>query len=753
MNNLPHENSKNEFLTLFQFDNLDLDFGISKLLIFKQQVIQNLIDTLPQLNLPRDKTNELCHYLREFFFKYYNKGILYDHGNQIMPFNGEQVFLQWVNKDQYYVKSLDLSHDSGIKIIRDYFIHKDLKGFLEKKLEFFIKNEILGFEDINELEMEAFQICVKRAKQVNEVALQIIELLNEIETFQLKLWKKIPLVLKTDYVITLDKVEEFAGVKYLKRIESQILNNKEQLKEWDELFKTKVNNISDLTEKKGISQSNFKSLPIDTKHFDEEFKWELISVLSKNNNLDDILDGTLIKSDNFQALNLLMKKWGKEVKLIYIDPPFNTGNDKFLYKNDYLDSSWLVMMYNRLIQAKDILDKNGSIFVRIDNNGNHYMRFLLDMVFGKSNFRNEIIINKTRAKQQRKKPFIQQTESLFFYSVTDKYFFNQVELPRKEPKWYELLDFPRSNQIPRTVLGKKYYPPSNRRWGLSQERINQFERKGKTRINKDKSYIDCFGNTINEKPELFYDIEPVRNDWLDIPGYSQVHKFSTENSEELLQRVIESGSKERDMVLDFFLGSGTTIATAHKLNRKWMGVEIGTQFEDFVLPRMKSVLKGEKSGISKILDAKKKGFFKYHYIEQFEDSIENAVIELSKIKEDQQIYEIKDPCQYQIKIVEKGGLKLINVDLIETFNYLIGVQVEKMERIKKIGRIYIIITGKAEKAQIGIVWRAIKDLDLEIDKKIIEGNLNNAKVDVLFVNGSCLIKGAKSIEAELSNLI
>ena len=93
------------------------------------------------------------------------------------------------------------------------------------------------------------------------------------------------------------------------------------------------------------------------------------------------------------------------------------------------------------------------------------------------------------------------------------------------------------------------------------------------------------------------------------------------------------------------------------------------------------------------------------------------------------------------------------MDLIETFNYLIGIQVEKMEQIIENGRAYIIITGKTEKAQVGIFWRAIKGLDLEIDKKIIEENLNNAKVDVLFVNGSCLVKGAKSIEAELSNLI
>jgi adenine-specific DNA-methyltransferase len=603
------------------------------------------------------------------------------------------------------------------------------------------------------LEIEALQDNFKRAKIIKTFAIQIIELLNQIEIFQLKLWNKKPFILKTDYVITLDKIEEYAGEDFLKKIKNQILNNKKQLKEWNQIFKTHINNLTDIIEREGKPNNKFKSLPIDTKHFGEEFKWDLISALSQKNNLDNILDGVLIKSDNFQALNFVMKKWGKRVNLIYLDPPFNTGKDELLYKNDYLGSSWLVMMFNRLIQAKNILNKYGTIFVRIDNHGNHYTRFLLDMVFGKSNFRNEIIINKTRAKQQRKKPFIQQTESLFFYSVSNEYFFNQVELPRKEPKWYELLDFPRPNENPRIVLGKKYYPPKNRRWGLSQKRINQFEQKGKIRINKDKSYIDCLGNTINEKPELFYDVEPVRNDWLDIPGYSQVHKFSTENSEELLQRVIESGSKEGDIVLDFFLGSGTTIATAHKLNRKWIGVEIGNQFEDFILPRMKNVLKGEKSGISKTINTKNAGFFKYHYLEQFEDSIENIVFNIQINKEPLQIDEIKDPFQYNFKIIENDKSKVINVDLIETFNYHLGVFVEKVDRIKENGRDYIFITGKIDKAQVGVVWRSITDIDLELDKKIIEENLKDATVDILFVNGTCNIKSAKSIEAELSRLI
>ncbi|MHA1987504.1 MAG: site-specific DNA-methyltransferase [Promethearchaeota archaeon] len=750
---MTQETFKIKFLELFKFDNLDAQSGIFKILEFKKQKIQNLINDLIPLILAEEEPNKIFFYLLEFFSKYYNKGFFYESEKTVIPFQEEPILLHWANKYQFYVKTLSQSQAPGKKLIHDYYIHKDLQEVLKKELGFFVRNEVIGIEETNELDVGILKGSFKRAKTMKKFALQIIELLNQIELFQLKLWNKIPLILKTDYVISLDKLEEYAGENFLKKNKTKILNNKKQVKEWNKIFKTTIDNITNISEREGILNKKFKSLPIDTSNFDEEFKWDLISEISQNNNLDKVLDGVLIKSNNFQALNLIRKKWCERVNLIYLDPPFNTGKDEILYKNDFLGSSWLVMMFNRLLQAKNILNKQGCIFVRIDNHGNHYTRFLLDMVFGKSNFRNEIILNKTRAKQQRKKPFIQQTESLFFYSVTDEYVFNQLFVPRREPKWYELLDFPRSNETPRIILGKKYYPPKNRRWGLSQERIDEFEQKGKIRINIDKSYIDCFGNTINEKPELFYDEEPVRNDWLDIPGYSQVHKFSTENSEELLQRVIESGSKERDTVLDFFLGSGTTIAAAHKLNRKWIGVEFGTQFEDFVLPRMKMVLMGDKSGISKTTDVKKAGFYKYHYLEQFEDSIENIVIELQKNGEDPQFNEIKNPFRHQQKIIENSEFKIVNVDLIESFNYVMGVLVDKMANIKDNGRIYIIITGRIEKDKVGIIWRETSNIDLELDKKIIEENLNNANIDLLYVNGRCLVKGAKPIEAELNHVI
>lgn len=757
MRNEIHEQFKLELIRIFQFENQDYSLGIVKLLNFKREQIQNLINQFDPLDISEDSSRDIYNLVIKFFSQYYKDGVFYSRGryckNIADSSSNDEITLDWLNKDQYYVKLRDFLNESGKLISEDYFIHKDLKRFLKSELNWFIKNEILGIELLQKLEPEDLQNRIKKCKNIEEIALQIIEILAQIEDFQLQIWYKKNLVLETNYVITLDKIKKYAGENFLESIIDQVLNNKEQVKEWSKLFEINISGKSELKKINKKKISSWEYLPIDTKHFDEGFKWNLISSLSQNNNLDEILDGILIKSDNFQGLNLIMKKWCEKVNLIYIDPPFNTGKKEYLYKNDYMDSSWLVMMDNRLNLAKEILHEKGNIFVRIDNNGNHYVRFLLNLEFDKSNFRNEIIINKTRAKKQRKKPFIQQTESLFFYSKSNEYFFNQLQLPRKDPRWFELIDFPRPNENPRNVLGKTYFPPKNRRWGLSQERINDFEKKGKVRINKNKRYIDCFGNAIEEKPELYYDLESVRNDWLDIPGYSQVHKFSTENSEQLLQRVIESGSKENDVVLDFFLGSGTTVATAQKLNRKWIGVEIGSQFEEFILPRMKTVLKGDKTGISKTMKTIPSGFFKYHYLEHFEDAIENLEFRSQLNKDLLDFDEFEDPFHYKIKILEKEQQKTKNVDLIETINYLLGIYIDQIVKSKHNGRTYIFVKGRVNRQNTIVIWRSIVGLDYEQDKKIIKKQIYDGKYSYIYTNGKCLIENSMSIEIELKKLI
>jgi adenine-specific DNA-methyltransferase len=767
---------------IFKVDSKILTYPFYKFINSKRKEIINFIEidlinqiihkleskklerTSDKSDLTRSITKEILPHLITFFSRYYISGIFSSKNrcnfNHLPSEDNHDPLIQfnWITKDQYFILQKEtnqkLEHQQPTsKSIIEFFIHKDLKRFLEEELEYFFKSEILDFKTSENLDNNTIQQHLLKIEIIHFIANIIIKSLSQLENLLLKLWEKPKFALKTDYVISLDRMKELSGGSAFKDFLDKILKNKQQMKEWDDLFNVKVITKSKFLEKYNKRGSKLVSLPIDTKYYSEEFKFDLLKKITQNNNLDEELEGVLIKSDNYHALNLIMRKWGEKINLIYIDPPFNTGNNEFPYKNDYLVSSWLTIMFNRLIKAREILDKRGNIFVRIDNTGNHYVRLLLDMVFGKPNFRNEIIINKTRAKKQIKKPFIQQTESLFFYSLDEKYFFNQIEVPRKEPEWFELLDFPRPNEHPRVIFGKTYYPPKNRRWGLSQQRINLFEQKGKIRINKNKKYIDCFGNLVNEKPELLYNTENVRNAWLDIPGYSQVHKFSTENSEELLQRVIEAGSKENDLILDFFLGSGTTTATAHKLNRKWIGVEIGSQFENFILPRMKSVLKGIKTGISKITTTKSSGFFKYQYLEQFVDTLENFELGHQLDKEYLKVNKIENPFQFEIKMLEDGHSKIINLDLVETFNYLLGIFVEKVNLSKESGRSYVFITGNVNKQHTIVVWRPIIKIDYEQDKKVINEFLRDKNYSFVYVNGKCLVKNSRSIETEMIKLM
>lgn len=184
----------------------------------------------------------------------------------------------------------------------------------------------------------------------------------------------------------------------------------------------------------------------------------------------------------------------------------------------------------------------------------------------------------------------------------------------------------------RIIFGRLFYPPKGRHWTFTQETINKMIKEGRIRINEEVEYIDIKGNKVKGMPQyLTGEDELLDSNWTDIPGYSQNQGFPTENSEILLKRVIESTSNEGDLVMDFFLGSGTTTAVAHKLKRKWIGVEMGEHFYTVVLPRMKKVLFYDKSGISKEKDVKEKyneksagGFFKYYELEQFEDLLRNV---------------------------------------------------------------------------------------------------------------------------------
>src|SRR5690554_3253561 len=266
----------------------------------------------------------------------------------------------------------------------DYFIHKDLGGFLRRELDFYIKNEILYIDDINTENPAFFTAQLSKIKAFKTVADKIITFLAQIEDFQKKLWLKKKFVIRTDYCITLDKIP----AKYYE----EIFSNAEQLKEWENLFSVKceLNNgkltINDQTVVLSeIQDSPFtihNYLVLDTKFFSDEFKDKLMAEFY---NLDEETNGLLINSENFQALNLMQEKYREKVGAIYIDPPYNTKASEIAYKNNYKHSSWMSLMQSRLIRSSMLLSDEGAICVTIDDQEFIPLWNLMSQIFGAEN--------------------------------------------------------------------------------------------------------------------------------------------------------------------------------------------------------------------------------------------------------------------------------------------------------------------------------------------------------------------------------
>jgi adenine specific DNA methylase Mod/very-short-patch-repair endonuclease len=411
---------------------------------------------------------------------------------------------------------------------------------------------------------------------------------------------------------------------------------------------------------KGGIKKDFIHLPIDTKYF----KDLELEILNQFDDLDKSLDGWLIKSENYQALNTILPKFKEKVQTINIDPPFNLdSSDQFLYRTNYKDANWATLLENRIRIAREWLNEKGSIFVRCDYNGNWIVRCLMDEIFGKENFTNEINVNRSKIAREgiSLARFATATDTLFYYRVSENSkFFVAYKLRNREPQWNKMHSPSEyKSKIERIVNGQIFVPPKGRHWSFTQEKINKLIQENRIRI-VDEEYTDIYGNKQYKMLEyLEAEMQPADSNWTDIPGYSSTTGFQTENSEILLKRVIESTSNEGNLVMDFFLGSGTTTAVAHKLGRKWIGVEMGEHFYTVVLPRMKKVLAYDKSGISKeVKEYQGGGFFKYYELEQYEEALANTVYENHDIF----IISNKSPYEQYVFLKDEKMLKALEID-------------------------------------------------------------------------------------------
>jgi adenine-specific DNA-methyltransferase len=677
------------------------------------------------------------------------------------------------------------------KNTKDYFIHKSLKKFLSEQLDYFIKAEILS---IDTLEKERFlDKHITRAKVVREIGEDIIEFLSQIEDFQKRLWEKKKFVLKTEYVITTDRVP--------REFYEKIWSNQQQKEEWEELGFNIPKTSQDLEKTK---------FPIDTKHFTQEFREKLLEKLTEKENLDDLLDGLLIKSENWQALNLLIGKYGERVQTIYIDPPFNTGTNEFLYRNNLLNSTWLAMLSDRLIEGRTFLHEKGSFFARIDHHGDFYVRQLLNSAFGEGMFQNQIVLKRGRETAGTRGKLEITSETLLWFSRTTNPQFYEIAIPRpiSQVQWTAFLMGGERHPRERAFLGKTLIPPKEQHFALSQPKVDKLLDEHFLRLRCRKCGAIYFKAANDERLQKqmkqkehrykFYDITPqkvihgvqaidycleckgdewtvdylgaptenVSNLWIDIESYSRSVGFFTENSEALLKRVIELSSTRGEWVLDYFLGSGTTTAVAQKTRRKWVGVEMGGHFETIVMPRMKRVLLGEQIGVSNEVGWNGGGFFKYQILEQYEDTLDN--IELTPNKQAQlkfgdeyllkyfldyetrenpsllNVEHLRRPFAYKLRVnlEEVGEPQEMVVDIPETFNYLLSLKVSKV-KVRHNGRKYVFTLGEKEGKNIAVVWRDYDDEwgedEFKQDKEFIIQELQPWAPHIVYVNGQSIL--------------
>jgi len=302
----------------------------------------------------------------------------------------------------------------------------------------------------------------------------------------------------------------------------------------------------------------------------------------------------LIWGDNKYVMASLLPEFRGKIRLIYADPPFFTGTnmnitlevgdegavkepsaiEEIAYRNMWKEgpSSFFQYMYDRFVLMKDLLSEDGSIWVRFDYHYSHYIKAILDEIFGYENFRNEIVLNRTRKNVMASRTqtvFPTATDSLFFYAKSNLMLLGETKIKVYEERkgYWRHMDDSAGQGSAKIFFGRLIEPPPGKHWKFSQENIDKMIKEGKLRL-----------NPKTNRPE--YWVEPsdeylLDSNWTDIPGYSFSTGYPTENAEQLLERVILSASNEGDIIADFFSGSGTTAAVAEKLGRKWIAADIG----------------------------------------------------------------------------------------------------------------------------------------------------------------------------------
>lgn len=627
----------------------------------------------------------------------------------------------------------------------DYFIHKDLRGFLSRELDFYIKTEIMHLDDLdteNEKQAESYIAKIRAIKRVGKI---IIDFLAQIEDFQKKLWLKKKFVVETNWCMTLDRVDESFW--------QEIIDNKAQIDEWIAMYA--IDEVEgDLTSVGWTNPPSMEflrqnqNLVIDTKHFNNDFKERLVASID---NLDEKTNGLMINGDNFHALGLLSPRFDKKVKYTYIDPPYNAKSSEILYKNSFKHASWISMIENRITKSLPLQKNDGVYTVAIDEVENHHLGMIEESVFSNYTGHTEVSVIINPSGQQGKN-FSTTNETLHFS------YFDKPDMLEKESRTEDTADIrnfmngskgesgdykresgktcfypiyvendeiiafgdvcdddfhPGSpNIINETII--EIYPVDSdgieRKWLFGRDTVEDIIDELRVKKNKSTGLLEI----ERVKTEINY-----KTIWTDkkysakqngtnlLTKYFGKKVFSFPKS---LYAVLEciriACNKDKNaIILDFFAGSGTTGHATIQMNkdggnRKYILVEMGSYFSVATLSRMKKAVYGpdesswkkgkpvnRNTGVSQII--------KYMRLESYEDALSNIemqsndmalnlfgdeylinyMVDLETKGSLLNLEKFKEPFRYEMKITEKNESKKRPVDVVETFNYLIGLTV------------------------------------------------------------------------------
>ena len=574
----------------------------------------------------------------------------------------------------------------------DFFINKNAKAFLNEQFDlwmyqYLFKNDSTDWNDKR----------IKQMQALKRVAYAIIEFIAQFEDELVRIWNKPKFALASNYVITFDRVFGKSEDTARKLLEAQGIAA--QIEEWrtlgiinyelgmmndevkqDSLFDEDLPEseiafnklVADFhkthNSKFIIHHSSFKYLPFDTKHF----KSLEIEILSLFDNLDEELDGRLIHSENYQALNTLKDKFREKVKCIYIDPPYNTKNDDFIYKDEYRHSSWLSMIENRVLVSKELLDIDGLFFSSIDENEVSNLNTLLETVLGE---RINIIVVKNNPKGRALDRYLSTSHEYLLCYAKNQTKLSGIEKDEEQLKEYgledsfgekfRLLELRNTHkQFNRETRPNLWFPiyiedeTGNISLENDKNRIEVFPKWddglegcwtwGKAKVEQENKYL--IGRKIGSRWKIY------RKDYASKNGESATFtpktiwensSFTTDNAQKAIDdifgsRVFQSpkphkligtsfelSSSSSDILLDFFAGSGTTAHAVINLNRedggrrKYILVEANDYFHTVILPRVKKVVFSNKWKDGKAVGEGKgvSHFCKYFALEQYEDTL------------------------------------------------------------------------------------------------------------------------------------